>query len=312
MKKILLLILGIQLTACEQMEPPSAFGTLERDRITLSATANEIILNHAVVEGAQVKKGDLLLSLDSTLESERVNQMQAERSRLEASLNFYKNGTRQEQIASAKARVQQAKIKLDNTQRELQRRESLRKQSLISDAELDQAKLQFDLAKAQLDDSQQQFHELQTGNREEIIQQAEAALKNAEALLAQEQKKLDDLQIKATRDGVLEDFPYEVGERVPLGAVVAIIAADSMPFARLSLPETSLAKYKLNDTVDIYIDGIEKPFSGKIRFISPRPFFTPYFSLHQSERTRLMYKMEVNLQDAAQLPTGIPLHMELK
>lgn len=312
MKRILLLILAIPLIACDPMEPPSAFGTLERDRITLSATANEIILSHAVTEGTYVKVGDLLLSLDSRLETERVKQMQAERSRLEASLNFYKNGSRQEQIASAKARVQQAKIKLDNSKRELQRRESLRKQSLISDAELDQSKLQFDLAKAQLEDNQQQFHELQTGNREEIIQQAEAALKNADALLAQEQKKLDDLQIKATRDGVVEDFPYEVGERVPAGAVVAIIAADSVPYARLSLPETSLAQYKVNDSVEIYIDGVEKPFSGKIRFISPRPFFTPYFALHQSERTRLMYKLEVNLPDANQLSTGIPLHMELK
>jgi HlyD family secretion protein len=312
LKKTLLILISTLLISCEKMEPPSAFGTLERDRITLSATANEIILSHAVTEGSLVKKGDLLLNLDSTLESERVKQMQAERSRLEASLNFYKNGSRQEQIASAKARVQQAQMRLDNSQRELQRRESLRKQSLISDAELDQSKLQFDLAKAQLDDSQQQFHELQTGNREEIIQQAEAALKNADALLAQEQKKLADLEIKATRDGVVEDFPYEVGERVPQGAVVAIIAADSFPYARLSLPETSLAQYKVNDTVEIYIDGIEKPFTGKIRFISPRPFFTPYFSLHQSERTRLMYKIEVNLQDAQQLPTGIPLHMELK
>lgn len=312
MNKIVLFLLPILISGCERMEPPSAFGTLERDRITLSATSNEIILSHAVSEGSPVKKGDLLLSLDSTLESERVKQMQAERNRLEAALNFYKNGSRQEQIASAKARVDQSKMRLENSQRELQRRESLRKQSLISDAELDQAKLQFDLAKAQLDDSQQQFHELQTGSREEIIQQAEAALKNADAVLAQEQKKLDDLQIKATRDGVLEDFPYEVGERVPQGAVVAIVAADSVPYARLSLPEPSLAQYKVNDTVEIYIDGIEKPFKGNIRFISPRPFFTPYFSLHQSERTRLMYKLEVNLQDAQQLPTGIPLHMELK
>lgn len=312
MRITLLLILGLTIAACEKMEHPSAFGTLERDRITLSATANEIILSHSVPEGAQVKKGDLLLTLDSTLESERAKQMQAEHARLEASLNFYKNGSRQEQIASAKARVQQAKMRLDNSQRELQRRESLRKQSLISDAELEQAKLQSDLAKSQLDDNQQQFHELQTGSREEIIQQAEAALKNAAALLAQEQKKLDDLQIRATRDGVLEDFPYEVGERVPMGAIVAIVAADSIPYARLSLPETSLAQYKVNDKVDIFIDGIEKSFSGKIRFISPRPFFTPYFSLHQSERARLMYKLEVNLQDAQQLPTGIPLHMELK
>lgn len=310
--KRMILIASLMLTACEKMEAPSAFGTLERDRITLSATANEIILEHHIKEGSPVKKGDLLVSLDNTIEIEKVKQMQAERDRLEASWQFYKNGNRREQIASAEARVTQAKAKLANSSRELKRLESLRQQSLISIAELDQAKLGYDTSKAQLDDSQQQLIELQTGNREEIIRQAEAAFKTAEASLAQEQKRLSDLQIIATRNGILEDLPYEVGERVPLGAVVAIITADAKPYARLSLPETSLAQYKVNDTVQIYIDGVEESVAGKIRYISPRPFFTPYFALHQAERTRLMFKMEVDLSNADSLPTGLPLHMELK
>lgn len=310
--KRLLLLLSIILTACEKMEAPSAFGTLERDRITLSATANEIITAHHIKEGSVVKKGDLLLSLDNKLEVEKVNQLQAERERLEASLDFYKNGSRLEQIASAEARVAQASARFKNASQELKRRESLRQQSLISIAELDQARLIFDTSKAQLEDARQQLQEMKTGNRDEIIRQAEASLKIADASLAQEQRRLSDLQIVATRDGILEDLPYEIGERVPLGAVVAIIAADSHAYARLSLPETALAKYKINDSVDIYLDGIDQPLTGKIRYISPRPFFTPYFALHQSERSRLMYKMEVELPNTESFPTGLPLHMELK
>lgn len=310
--KAFLILLCIILTACEKMEPPSAYGTLERDRVTLSATANEIITAHHIKEGSYVKKGDLILSLDNQIASEKVNQLQAERDRLDASWQFYKNGSRHEQIVSAKARVDQAKAKLANASHELKRREALRQASLISITELDQAKLDYDTSKAQLEDLQQQLLELQTGNREEIIRQAEAALKTAEASLAQAKKQLADLQVVATRDGILEDLPYEVGERVPLGAVVAIIAADGQAYARLSLPETSLKDYKLNETVDIRIDGFEKSLKGKIRYISPRPFFTPYFALHQSERTRLMYKVEVDLSDTESLTTGLPLRMELK
>lgn len=310
--KLKILLICLCIVACAKTDPPSAYGTLERDRVTLSATANEIITARHVTEGSYVKQGDLLLSLDNQLETEKVKQFQAERDRLKASLDFYQNGNRQEQIASAEARKAQAKAKFFNATQELRRRESLRAQSLISIAELDQAKLSYDTSKAQLDDAEQQLLELKTGNREEIIRQAEAALKIAEANLAQEQKRLADLQIIATRDGILEDFPYELGERVPLGAVVVIISADSVPYARVSLPEESLADYKLNESVNIYLDSVEKPIKGSIRYISPRPFFTPYFALHPSERSRLMYKVEIDLPDAQSLPTGLPLRLELK
>ena len=113
--KNILLALILLTTACEKIEAPSAFGTLERDRITLSATANEIITAHHIKEGSPVKKGDLLLSLDNTLEMERVKQLQAERERLEASFAFYKNGSRREQVASAEARVAQAKARFANS-----------------------------------------------------------------------------------------------------------------------------------------------------------------------------------------------------
>jgi HlyD family secretion protein len=312
MKIIIPILLSLGLTACAKTDPPSAYGTLERDRVTLSATANEIIVARHVAEGSQIKKGDLLLSLDNRLETEKVKQLQAEKDRLEASFEFYKNGNRQEQIASAEARKAQAKAKFVNATQELKRRESLRAQSLISIAELDQARLGYETSKAQLDDAEQQLLELKTGNREEIIRQAEAALKIAEANLAQEEKRLADLQIIATRDGILEDFPYELGERVPLGAVVAIISADSAPYARVSLPENSLTHFKPNQSVDIFLDGIEQPIKGNIRYISPRPFFTPYFALHPSERSRLMYKVEIDLPAANSLPTGLPLRLELK
>lgn len=312
MKIFFPLLISLVLAACAKTDPPSAYGTLERDRITLSATSNEIIVARHVTEGSLVKKGDPLLSLDNTLESEKVKQFQAEKDRLEASLEFYKNGNRQEQIASAEARKAQAKAKFANATQELKRRESLRAQSLISIAELDQAKLGYDTSKAQLDDAEQQLLELKTGNREEIIRQAESSLKVAEANLAQEQKRLADLQIIATRDGILEDFPYELGERVPQGAVVAIISADSAPYARVSLPEESLTDFKVHDSVNIFLDGVEQPLKGNIRYISPRPFFTPYFALHPSERSRLMYKVEIDLPAASSLPTGLPLRLELK
>lgn len=309
----MLVLLGLltSLAACQKMEDRSAYGTLERDRLTLLATDSEIIVQQAVSKGSAVQRGDLLLQLDTTRQQARVAQAQAEVGRLRAALLQYQNGSREEQVASARARVSGAQTHFNEAEKQWVRIKQLRSQSLVAAADLDQAQLERDLANAQLTDYQQQLRELETGTRVETIAQAQAAVQSAEAALAQEQKHLEDLSIRATRDGVLEDFPWQLGERVPAGAVAAIMVADTQPYARLFIPEPSLAHYKVGDTVKILVDGRAQPLQGRIRLISQQASFTPHFALYQTERTRLMYVSEVLLDNASDLPTGIPLQMPL-
>ncbi|GAK85937.1 predicted membrane fusion protein (MFP) component of efflux pump [Vibrio ponticus] len=57
MKKLLLSALFlITLNACTPIEKEKALGTLERDRVTFSATANEIIRELPVKEGNMVNE----------------------------------------------------------------------------------------------------------------------------------------------------------------------------------------------------------------------------------------------------------------
>lgn len=54
------------MSGCNHNTDSLALGTLERDRITLSATANEIITAIHVKEGQWVSRGTPLLELDSS------------------------------------------------------------------------------------------------------------------------------------------------------------------------------------------------------------------------------------------------------
>ncbi|SNX50007.1 HlyD family secretion protein [Vibrio thalassae] len=53
------------LVGCQSDDNGKALSTLERDRVTFSATANEIIRDLPIREGSMVKTGDVLVRLDT-------------------------------------------------------------------------------------------------------------------------------------------------------------------------------------------------------------------------------------------------------
>ena len=125
-------------------------------------------------------------------------------------------------------------------------------------------------------------------------------------------KKLADLTINATRDGILDNLPWNLGERVTTGSPLAIVLAGKAPFARIYVPEPYRVRLKVGDKLVVHVDGLEKSIVGSLRWISSEPAFTPFYALNQEERSRLMYLAEVQLPDSeAYLPNGVPTQVEL-
>lgn len=311
MRKLVLLSLCVAMVACQPQEPPSAFGTLERERVLLTAPATELILTQSALEGSKIKAGQVLLQLDPQLQQLKVDKASAEVQRAQAALELLLQGNRAEQIAAAAARLAQAKLRRADSERQLNRAKQLRVQKLVAQAELDASELSSQLAQAQYADAAQQLQELQAGSRPEQVSQARFALESAQQSLNVERKLLADLTLVASRDGVLEDLPYHIGERVPQGAALAVIAADAAPYARVYLPQTALSQFRIGQQVQIRVDGQSQPIAGIVRKIATEASFTPYFALHQAERAHLMYVTEISLHTELTLATGLPVQLEL-
>ncbi len=222
------------------------------------------------------------------------------------------NGERPEDIAAAQARVARAEAQLVEAQKNYQRKAELVRKKLISQSEKDTALAARDSARAELDSSQEEFSKLTAGSRPEDIEQAKAALMAAKADVALQEQKLAELTITATRDGLLDNLPFNLGERVPVNGVVAVIQASRVPYARVYVPANYRVDFVPGKTVNVHVDGVEQPYSGTVRWVATEPSFTPYFALTEEERSRLMYLAEVDLQDSAQsLPSGIPAQVDL-
>ncbi|GGB46249.1 HlyD family efflux transporter periplasmic adaptor subunit [Shewanella inventionis] len=297
---------------CTPIEPDEALGTLERDRVLLRATAAEIITAQPIKKGMQISTGDLLVQFDTHKQAARLAVMQAEVVKAQAYLLKLTNGERPEDIASANSALKSANAAKIEAQKSYQRTASLLTKRLVSEAERDRALALRDKANAEYDAANDRLTILIKGVRQEDIFQAQAALDAANANLRYEQQVYSDLSIRATRNGVLDNLPYNVGERVPLSAVVAVIQADSAPYARVYIPEPYAAKLQIGQALPVKIDGFDKPFAGKLRWMSTEPAFTPYYALNQSDRSRLAFLAEINLDDSARdLPTGIPAQVIL-
>jgi HlyD family secretion protein len=83
---------SLLLAACTGDKVSEALGTLERDRIVLKATADEIILEQPIPEGTVVAKGTLLVQLDDRRQSALVARARADVAQATARLEELRNG----------------------------------------------------------------------------------------------------------------------------------------------------------------------------------------------------------------------------
>lgn len=299
------------LAGCTDDSAHEALGTLERDRIILKATAGEIITAEPVAEGTMVTAGTLLVQLDDTRQQARAAYARAEVAQASARLEELRNGARAEDIAAASARVAGARATVVEADANYRRVKKLLQQKLAAQATLDTALASRDAAEAALKSTNEELLRLTNGTRKEQLDQAAAAVQAAVAQQAVEQQQLADLSVVATRDAYLDSLPWHVGERVTLGATVAILLANAAPYARVYIPEPWRARLQVGDRRQVRVDGIAQPFTGVLRWIATEPAFTPYYALNATDRARLVYLAEFDLEKGETLPTGVPAQVLL-
>lgn len=298
--------------ACTGEDDTVALGTLERDRVALTATASEVLVDLPVPQGTFVTKGTVLAQLDPAEQQAMVAQARAEVQKAKANLVKLENGAREEEIAKARAAVAGAKAELEDAAASFKRYNDLTGRGTTSQAQLDSSRAARDAADASLKTADAELKELLAGTRAEDLDIARAELAAATASLETQEKILSDLTITASRDGTLDNLPWNLGERVTTGSPVVVMLAGDAPYARVYVPEPHRIKVKQGDTLQVRIDGLAEPVEGTVRWISSEASFTPYYALNQTERARLMYVAEVQLPDSARdLPNGVPAQVVL-
>lgn len=302
----------ITAAACSSgRDQPELLGTLERERLELTAEAHEPIVAIEVREGQWVDAGTRLLTLSLGAMQPRLDQAAAGVAQAQQRLSELVKGPRAQQIIEARAALESARSSLVTEANEFQRVQDMVERSLVSRSALDQARARRDAALSGQRQAQARLDLLLEGTRREEVEQAAAALKQAEAALAEVRASAVRYEVHAPRAGRIEAIPYKLGERPPVAAPVIVMVADATTYARIHVPQPLREQFATGTHVAVKVDGRPSAYAGVVRFVATQADFTPYYSLTEADRTRLSYLAEVDLTDtsAEALPTGVPVQV---
>lgn len=307
-------ILLLTLAACSRGDHDDiVVGTLERDRLELTAEANEPIVEVAVREGDRVAAGTPLLKLSSDTAQARLDQATATMNVADRKLAELIQGPRAQEITEARAALESATSSERTAGNEFKRVSDLVARRLLSESELDQVRARRDSAIAGHKQANARLNLLLEGTRREAVEQAQAELQRARAALAETQTSVARYTVVAPRAGVIEALPYKLGERPPTGAPVVVMLADGTAFARVYIPESRRTQFMPGARVEVRVDGNDRVYTGVARFIAAQAQFTPYYALTQDDRSRLSFLAEIDLPEAEAntLPAGMPVQVSV-
>jgi len=305
-----LLCCASQIASCGDNSVPHIVGTLEWERVELVADAAEPIVEIAVHEGDRVSQGQELLRFDSRRAQAQIDQARAARNQAVARLAEVARGARAERILEASARLTGADQVLAVRNQELERVQQLRQQKLSSPDDVDKARAARDTMRAERDAARAILNELQAGNTKEQIEQARQAVAQTDANIQLLEVNLSRLTVRAPSDARVDALPFRIGERPAIGNVVAVLLEGAHPYARVYVPEPLRVQVHPGDSMQVFVDGVANPVTGKVRTVSSDPAFTPYYALTEHDRGRLSFVAKIDLVDGGQnFPGGVPVNV---
>ena len=219
------------------VETVAATGKIQPEvEIKLSSEVSGEIIKLPIIEGQQVKKGDLLVSINPDLVQAQVNQSQAS-------------------LQNIKAQLSQAEANLNNLKLNFERNKSLYEKGVISKSEWERTFTDYEVAKAN-------------------VKSAYYNVQSAESSVKQSRDNLARTSIFAPRDGTISKLSVELGERVVgtaqmAGTEIVRVANLNNMEVEVDVNETDIVKVNVGDSTIVEVDAyLKREFKGIVTEIA--------------------------------------------
>jgi HlyD family secretion protein len=207
-----------------------------------------------VVEGQQVKRGEMLFSLDDTQVRADLAQARADLDSQEEALSVAKAGGHASQVATAAADLQKAQASRDQLRRDNESLSKLVAEKAATGEELAQNRLQL----AQAESDVQSFAKVkQTLEQQAQLDQGRLALlvEHARATVRDLEERLESAHGVAPFDGTLYSLPVRQGDFLKAGDLLAEMADLHKVRIRAFVDEPELGQIEVNQSVEILWDA---------------------------------------------------------
>lgn len=219
--------------------------------------------------GSNVKKGDVIVTLESQELMAQLDQAQAGVRIAQANLEKGIIGARPEQKAQAQASLESELKNYENAKKNYERIGSLFKDGAVSQSELDSAEVKLSSAQARYDSAGEQVR-LLGGESKETIKVISAQLDQAKAAYDAAKSRVDEASIKAPVSGVITAMNVDLGETVTSSTKLLKIVNSGSLSVSAYMPSGFSGNVKVGQTVDIKVSEIpDEMFSGEVTAIDP-------------------------------------------
>lgn len=209
-------------------------GNLEaEEKASVASKVSDVtVLSVNVDVGDEIKRGDILVEMDDSLNRRQIEEARAA-------------------VARAEAAIAQAKSRLSTVEKDYKRYKQLYEEQVISRQQFDQTEGQYEVEKAGLDLAQRE------------LKQAQARLE--QLLIVKNYHK-----VAAPVGGVIAERRVDPGDTVKSGDVLLVISRQDNVKVKGPITETDYPKVKLGQPVHVRVDAFPgQGFNGKVNRISP-------------------------------------------
>lgn len=246
-------------------------GTVKcRDTTSVSLEGNGLIQHIAVDVGEQVKKGDVLLRMDTKQLEIQLQEINEKMKEIEAGLEGSGIKNYATQVEKAKIALDQAETAYTMASNEADRAKMLAEAGAISREELEQKEAALKNAQAALSTAELNLQEMENNRPESVKSAYQAQLEQAALNRERIQYSLEKQVVTAPMDGVILEKKAEINTMGITGAVAFVIGDMESLEVEASILADDAPEIMLGDEVElIERSGDKKVINGKVAKIAP-------------------------------------------
>lgn len=300
------------LSGCHSDDNQVTQGYIEGDFIYISAQTTSRIEQVLVNRGQQVSTGQTLVILDNNTEKKQYEIANKNMSSEIATLNDLTKGSRHTELNITAAQIAQAESDAKLSQSKLRRYQQLKTKGYVSDFELEQAQTDNHLKQERVRELTSQLASQKLLSRADKIDAQREKAAASQLQLEQSQITLNKLQLKSVSAAEVYDVMYHPGEVVSPGTPILSLLPNSAVKIRFFVPAEQLPRYRLEQKINVKVEGIKQSISARIRFISPKAEYTPPVIYTSAQKKRMVFMIEaVPLKPQPALKLGLPVEVSL-
>ncbi|QXR09351.1 biotin/lipoyl-binding protein (plasmid) [Acinetobacter lwoffii] len=278
---VLLAVIAFGLWKSYQPAPLELQGRVEAETVQVATKVPSRIEEIYVEEGQRVKKGDVLVRLNSPeIQAKKQQAVAALQSAL-ALQSTAERGSQEENIASLYANWQSLKAQQNLTKVSYERGANLFKEGVISRQRRDELYAASQSAAQMTEAAYQQYARAKRGSTSQQKSSADAQVDIAQAALDEANALEAETQLVAPVNGTVSKTYGKVSELVATAVPVVSLIEDQM-WVSLNIREDQYAPFQKMSSIEGYIPALDKTATFQIKQISAEGEFATIKTTRQT------------------------------